>query len=69
MVWGCSGVGPIFGAHSLGATPIILAGSEEEQKEYFGRMVDDEQIACYGLSEPEAGSVVAGILTSANPSG
>ncbi len=69
LTWGCSGVGTIFGAHSLGATPIILAGSEEQKKEFFGRIVNDGQIACYGLSEPEAGSDVAGILTSATRQG
>ena len=69
IAWGCSGVGTIFGGPNMGETPVLGARSAEQKLECLGREVDDRQIGCYGLSEPEAGSDVAGIQTSATRHG
>lgn len=62
--WGCSGVGTALTINNLAAIPIKLAGSEEQRKEWLGRMVDGA-LASYAVTEPNAGSDVAGIETFA----
>jgi acyl-CoA dehydrogenase len=44
--------------------PILIAGNEEQKMEYGGRMADG-QLCAYCVTEPEAGSDVAGISTTA----
>ena len=45
----------------LGAMPIIIAGTDEQKKEYFGRLLAEPIFAAYCCSEPDAGSDVAGM--------
>ena len=64
LAWGCSGISTAIGVNSLGMLPIILAGSEEQKTEYGNRMANGD-LCAYCVTEPEAGSDVAGILTTA----
>ena len=64
LAWGCSGISTAIGVNGLGVLPIIIAGTEEQKTEYGGRMADG-QLAAYCVTEPEAGSDVAGIQTTA----
>ena len=64
LAWGCSGISTAIGVNSLGMLPILIAGSEEQKTEYGNRMADGE-LCAYCVTEPEAGSDVAGILTTA----
>ncbi len=68
LSWGCSGVSTAIGVNGLGYAPILVAGSEEQKLNYGGRMADGE-LAAYCATEPEAGSDVAGIKTTANKVG
>ena len=68
LAWGCSGMSTAIGANTLGMLPIIIAGNEDQKTEYFGRMTDGA-LASYCLTEPEAGSDVAGIRTQARREG
>jgi acyl-CoA dehydrogenase len=68
LAWGCSGMSTAIGVTSLGILPIVIAGSEAQKSEYLGRIVDG-QLASYCLTEPEAGSDVAAIRTSARKDG
>jgi len=68
LAWGCSGMSTAIGANTLGMLPILIAGNEDQKTEYFGRMVDGA-LAAYCLTEPEAGSDVAGIRTQARRDG
>jgi alkylation response protein AidB-like acyl-CoA dehydrogenase len=43
----------------LGALPIMLAGTEEQQARYFPRLASGEWLAAFGLTEAGAGSDVA----------
>ena len=43
----------------LGALPIILAGSPEQQDRYFPKLASGEWLAAFGLTEAAAGSDVA----------
>ncbi len=63
--WGCSGIGTSIGANGLAAGPILIAGSEEQKKQWLGPLVDAPVLGCFGLTEPGAGSDVSGIQTTA----
>ena len=49
----------------LGAMPIKLAGNEEQKKKYLSRLIEEPIMCAYGVTEPGAGSDVAGIKTKA----
>src|SRR5438477_2253451 len=61
--YGCTGVNTTMAGNMLGTMPIILAGTEEQKKEYFGRLLAGPIFAAYCCSEPDAGSDVAGMKT------
>jgi len=68
LSWGCSGISTAIAVNSLGIAPILVAGNEAQKKAYGGRMADGE-MAGYCATEPEAGSDVAGIKTTAKKVG
>ena len=46
-----------FGAHTgIGTLPILLYGNEEQKKHYLPKISSGEWMACYNLTEPDAGS-------------
>ena len=49
--------------------PVLIAGSEEQQRRYVSPIASGEARAGFGLSEPQAGSDVMGIRTKARPDG
>ncbi len=61
---GCSGISTAIGVNGLAMLPIMIAGTEEQKQDYGGRMADGS-LAAYCVTEPEAGSDVAGIRTTA----
>jgi acyl-CoA dehydrogenase len=61
--YGCTGVNTTMAGNMLGAMPLILAGTEEQKKHYFGRLLAEPIFAAYCCSEPDAGSDVAGMKT------
>jgi len=63
--WGCSGIGTSIAANGLAAGPLILDGSEALKKKYLGRLIEEPRYAAYAQTEPEAGSDVAGMRTTA----
>ena len=65
LAWGCSGISTSMMINNLAAIPVIVAGSAAQKKEWLGRMVQQEQLAAYAVTEPAAGSDVAGIQTTA----
>ncbi|MBP8003057.1 MAG: acyl-CoA dehydrogenase family protein [Chloroflexi bacterium] len=64
LSWGCSGINTALSINNLALLPILIAGNVAQKTEYFGRIVDGK-MAAYCLTEPEAGSDVAGIRTMA----
>jgi short-chain 2-methylacyl-CoA dehydrogenase len=50
---------------SLGTMPIYLWGSEEQKSEWLPRLCSGEQLASFGLTEPEAGSDAGNVRTTA----
>ena len=49
----------------MATPPVFLFGSEEQKQEYLVPSIKGEKIACLGITEPDAGSDVAGIKTRA----
>jgi len=58
-----------FAMQGLGSGPIALAGTDEQKGKYLPRTASGEAIAAFALSEPDAGSDVKALTTSARKSG
>jgi acyl-CoA dehydrogenase len=56
-------------ANGLAAAPVILAGNDAQKKEYLGRLTAEPIAASYAVTEPGAGSDVAGLKTRAKKVG
>lgn len=54
-----------FAMQGLGSGPITLFGSDELRERYLPAVAAGERIAAFALSEPEAGSDVAAMTTTA----
>ncbi|XP_066295247.1 medium-chain specific acyl-CoA dehydrogenase, mitochondrial-like isoform X2 [Branchiostoma lanceolatum] len=65
LAYGCTGIQTAFEANNLAQVPVILAGNAEQKKKYLGRMTEELLLCSYGVTEPCAGSDVAGIKTKA----
>jgi len=65
LSWGCSGITTSLGANGLASAPLALAGSDELKKQYLGMLVEDYTLASFCLTEPDAGSDVSGMRTTA----
>src|SRR5437762_13823626 len=62
--YGCAGIGTTMFGNNLAAMPIMLAGTQEQQKKWLGMLTDAPIFAAYACSEPDARSVVAGMRTT-----
>ena len=62
---GCVGIGICLDANTLALTPLLLGASDEQKKRFFGQIIEEKGVAAYALTEPNAGSDVAGIKTQA----
>ncbi|GIY21920.1 medium-chain specific acyl-CoA dehydrogenase, mitochondrial [Caerostris darwini] len=65
LAYACTGVATAIEANGLAQAPVLLAGTEEQKREYFGRVTKDNVMCAYCVTEPGAGSDVAGIKTKA----
>ncbi|MBU0487489.1 MAG: acyl-CoA dehydrogenase family protein [Bacteroidetes bacterium] len=61
----CIGIGICIDANTLALTPMLLAANEEQQNRFFGQINEEKGVAAYCLTEPNAGSDVAGIKSTA----
>ncbi len=62
---GCVGIGICLDANTLALTPLLLGASDEQKKRFFGQIIEEKGVAAYALTEPNAGSDVAGIKSQA----
>lgn len=69
LSYGCTGVMTALEANGLGSMPIMIAGNHEQKKKYLGRLLEEPIMCAYGVTEPGAGSDVAGIKTRAEKKG
>src|SRR3954468_12360577 len=65
LSWGCSGIATSIGANGLATAPLALGGSEELKKRYLGMLSEAPLFASFCLTEPDAGSDVSGMRTTA----
>src|SRR4051794_3356261 len=63
--WGCSGIGTSLSANGLALAPLQLGGSEELKKQVLGHITSEPIFASFCLTEPDAGSDVSGMRTTA----
>ena len=55
--------------NGIGSQGIILDGTDEQRERYLPKLAAGEMIACFALTEPEAGSDAANIKTTAEKKG
>ncbi len=69
IAWGCTGIGTAMEANTLAEGPVIVGGTEEQKKKFLTPMTKEFQLAAYCVTEPQAGSDVQGIKTTARKVG
>ncbi len=69
IAWGCSGIATSVMCNDLGLTPIIVAGTDDQKKEWLTRAASKFTLISFCLSEPAAGSDVAGLQMLAEKDG
>ena len=62
---GCTGIGTAMEANGLAIAPVVLAGTEEQKERFLKPMTEKLIFAAHCVTEPDAGSDVAGIKTRA----
>ena len=67
--WGCSGIGTSLAANGLASAPVALGGSEEIKAHFLGMLTEEPKLASFCLTEPDAGSDVSGMKTTATRQG
>jgi len=65
LAWGCSGMATSIVANALGAAPVLIAGTDEQKRRYLVPLVEEPLLCSFALTEPNAGSDVSGIRTTA----
>jgi len=65
LAYGCSGIQTALMLNQLAVLPILIAGNADQMGRYFPRLVEEGKIIAYCMTEPDAGSDVAGIKTTA----
>lgn len=65
MAYGCSGIQTALMLNQLATLPLLIAGTEEQKGRYLPWIAEDGKVAAYCMTEPDAGSDVAGIKSTA----
>jgi acyl-CoA dehydrogenase len=65
LAWGCAAIGTTLGTNELAAAPVLLAGSEKIKAKYLGMLTEEPKLASFCLTEPDAGSDVSAMRTTA----
>jgi acyl-CoA dehydrogenase len=69
LSWGCAGIAVSIVANTLGSAPVMIAGSDEQKREWLPPLLDSPILCSFALSEPDAGSDAARIKTVAERRG
>ena len=69
MAAGCAGMTTSIYVNSLGAEPILLAGTDEQKEKYLRPLIEELKFVSFACSEPGMGSDVAGIQTRVKKDG
>lgn len=68
FAYGCAGVATTLGGNGLSSYPVLIAGTEEQKKLFFGRLLAGG-LGAFALTEPGAGSDAGAVSTSARREG
>ena len=63
------GLGQVFSQTTFGAKELVLFGTEEQKKKYLSPLVKGECVMGFSITEPEAGSDAAAVITRAEKVG
>jgi acyl-CoA dehydrogenase len=69
LAWGCAGMATSIMCNDLGLTPILIGGNDAQKKEWLGYLTQSFRLVSFCLSEPGAGSDVAGLQLLAERDG
>lgn len=69
MAYGCTGIETALMLNQLATLPMLIAGNEQQKAHYLTQLTAEGKIMAYALTEPDAGSDVAGIKTTATKQG
>uniref|UniRef100_A0A915A6W9 Medium-chain specific acyl-CoA dehydrogenase, mitochondrial n=1 Tax=Parascaris univalens TaxID=6257 RepID=A0A915A6W9_PARUN len=69
IAYGCAAMATALLVNDFAETPLILAASEPIKKKFLGRMTEEPLMAAYAVTEPWAGSDVAGVKTKCEKKG
>lgn len=61
----CASTSVILTTQALASDPLLLAGTEEQKKNYLNRMASGQCLGACAITEPGAGSDVSGMKTNA----
>ena len=65
LSWGCAGIAVAIVGNTLGVVPLLIAGTDEQRRRFIAPLVDEPLLCSFALTEPNAGSDVSGIQTTA----
>jgi acyl-CoA dehydrogenase len=65
LSWGCAGMAVAIIGNILGIAPLLIAGTDEQKRRFIAPLVDEPILCSFALTEPNAGSDVSGIQTTA----
>src|SRR2546429_1206858 len=65
LAWGCAGIGTSIIANILGSLPVLLDGNDDQRREWITPLLEEPILCSFALTEPNAGSDVSGIQTTA----
>ncbi|WP_173298724.1 acyl-CoA dehydrogenase family protein [Thermanaeromonas sp. C210] len=68
FAYGCAGIATTLGGNGLSSYPVLIAGTEEQKKLFFGRLLAGG-LGAFALTEPGAGSDAGAVSTSARREG
>lgn len=63
LAYGCAGIATSIVCNHLGALPLMIGGTEEQQQHWLTKLTEEMCFVSYACSEPEAGSDVASMRT------
>lgn len=69
LAYGCTGISTAMEANMLAECPVLVAGNDAQKKSFLGRMTEAPLLAAYAVTEPDAGSDVQGLRTTAKKVG
>jgi acyl-CoA dehydrogenase len=65
LSWGCAGMAVSIVCNTLGAGPVLVAGTDEQKRRFLSPLIAEPILCSFALTEPDAGSDAARIKTTA----